>query len=513
MGSSRTRPLGIDGETLALEDVADVAAGFTDINLTPQAVERIRASRQVISQLLRSGEVAYGVNTGFGRFADVRIPDSDIEKLQENLVVSHAAGVGPALPEEVTRAVLVLKLNTLAKGYSGCRLETAQTLLEMLRRGVHPVIPEQGSVGASGDLAPLAHMTLPMVGLGEAVYRGQRLPGRQAMEAAEIPLLRLQAKEGLALLNGTQFMTAIGSLSLLQAENLCRHADLIGTMSAEGLLATPVAWDARIQLARGLPGQIRVAENLRKLIEGSEIRQSHVTCSRVQDAYSVRCMPQVHGAIRDAVGYVRSVLEAEINAATDNPLVFAEEGEVLSGGNFHGHPVAIAMDLLAQVMAQLANISERRIEYLCDPDMSDMAGFLTEHGGLNSGFMIAQVTAASLVSENKVLAHPASVDSIPTSANKEDYVSMGSVAARQARDIVENTETVLAIELLCACQGLDLRSPLQPAPATKAALEAVRAQVPHLDRDRLLHLDIAAAKRLIRTGELLQAVQPLVGQL
>jgi histidine ammonia-lyase len=392
-------------------------------------------------------------------------------------------------------------------------LETIETLLEMLRRGVHPIIPEKGSVGASGDLAPLAHMALPMVGLGEAVYRGQRLPGRQAMEAAEIPLLRLQAKEGLALLNGTQFMTALGCLALLKAENLCRHADLIGTMSAEGLLGTPVAWDARIQLARGMPGQIRVAENLRKLMEGSEIRESHLDCSRVQDAYSVRCMPQVHGAVRDAVAYVRSVLEIEINAATDNPLVFADDETVLSGGNFHGQPIAVAMDLLGQVMAQLANISERRIEYLCDPDMSDMAGFLTEHGGLNSGFMIAQVTAASLVSENKVLAHPAAVDSIPTSANKEDYVSMGATAARQARDIVENTETVLAIELLCACQGLDLRRPLQPGAATRAARDLVRRHIPHLDQDRLMYPDIEAAKRLIRDGELLQEVAPLVGEL
>jgi len=502
----------LDGNRLTLEEVRRVAQG-APVALAPKAVERIQKSRELVEQVIREGKVVYGVNTGFGKFSEVTIPGEKLDLLQENLILSHAAGVGPALSEEVVRAVLCLKINTLAKGFSGCRLEIVNTLVQMLNRGVHPVIPEKGSVGASGDLAPLAHMTLVMMGLGEAYVNGHRMSGRQAMAEREIAPVRLKAKEGLALLNGTQVMTAIGALTLLRSERLATAADIIGALSTEALMGTPVAFDERIHQSRGLRGQIQSAANLRRLVEGSEILAHRPEAPKVQDAYSLRCMPQVHGATRDTLAFVRSVLQIEINGATDNPLVLVEEGRIVSGGNFHGQPVSQACDYLAIAVAALANISERRIEYLCDPATSDLAGFLTPEGGLNSGFMIPQVTAASLVAENKVLTHPASVDSIPTSANKEDHVSMGAHSARKASEVVHNSEYVLGIELLCAGQGVDFRKPLKPGRGTDAAFRTLRKYIPYLERDRLMYPDIEKARELISSGELIEAVESVIGEL
>jgi len=503
----------IDGESLTLEDVERVAFERAEVSLSEKAVSRIKRSREVVEKLIDRGRVIYGVNTGFGKLSEVRISPDKIEQLQERLILSHSAGVGDPLPEETVRAVLLLKINTLAKGYSGCRFTLVDTLVRMLNQGVHPLIPEKGSVGASGDLAPLAHLALVVIGQGEALYQGRRCPGAEAMRLAGIEPVRLAAKEGLALVNGTQVMTAIGCLALLRAENLVKVADVAGAMSTEALLGTPVAFDERIQRARGFPGQMKSAANLRKLLQDSQIVESHRHCPKVQDAYSLRCMPQVHGASRDAIVHVRSVLEKEINAATDNPLVFVEEEEILSGGNFHGQPVALALDFLATAVSELADISERRIEYLLDPSTSGLPAFLVEEGGLNSGFMIAQVTAASLVSENKILSHPASVDSIPTSANKEDHVSMGTIGARKAQDVLENAEYVLAIELLCASQGIDLRSPLLPGKGTKRALEIIRSKIPPLKSDRVLYSDIQKAKDLITSRELVRGVEEVVGGL
>jgi histidine ammonia-lyase len=500
----------IDGDALDLGVLEQVARGEAEVALTAAGRERIRRSRAVVERAVEEGQVVYGVTTGFGRLSDVAIPLDRIEELQLNLIRSHACGVGAPLPREEVRAVTLLRANVLAKGFSGVREAVVDLLLALLNRGVHPVIPEQGSVGASGDLAPLSHLALVLVGEGEAEFGGEVMPGAEALRQAGLSPLVLQAKEGLALNNGTQVQTGIGALALLGAERAVETAEVAGAMSLEGLRGTPDAFHPAIARVRPHPGQIASAERLRSLLAGSEIRESHRHDDpRVQDAYALRCMPQVHGAARNALAYVRGVLEVECNSATDNPLIFPDEpaedgrmGRVLSGGNFHGQPVAQALDLLAIALTDLASISERRIERLVNPDLSDLPAFLTPEPGLRSGFMLAQITAAALVSESKVLCHPASVDSIPTGASKEDHVSMGPAAARKARQVLRNTEAVLGIELLCAAQALEFLKPLHPGAGVERAYRAVRERVAPLDEDRVLAPDIAAAATLVREGAL-----------
>ncbi|HEX2092658.1 MAG TPA: histidine ammonia-lyase [Longimicrobiaceae bacterium] len=500
--------IGIDGGTLTLETIERIAqGGDVRVEPTPEAVERMRRSRAVVERAVERGAAVYGVTTGFGRLADVAIPLDRLEELQVNLIRSHAAGVGTPLPREEARAVTLLRANVLAKGYSGIRPEVVELLLELLNRGVTPVIPEQGSVGASGDLAPLSHLALVLIGEGEAEVGGEVLPGAEALRRAGLEPVRLKAKEGLALNNGTQFMTGLGALLCLRAERLVEAAEVVGAMSLEGLKGTPDAFHPAIQRARPHPGQLASSARLRTLLADSEIRESHRTGDpRVQDAYALRCMPQVHGAARNALAYVRSVLETEANSATDNPLIFPDEGEeglVMSGGNFHGQPVAQVLDLLAMVLADLASLSERRTERLVNPDLSGgLPAFLVAEPGLHSGFMMAQITAAALVSENKVLAHPASVDSIPTDANREDHVSMGAHAAVKARRVLRNAEAVLGIELMCAAQALDFLKPLRPGRGVETAYRLVRERIAPWVGDRVLAPDIEAVTALVREGTL-----------
>jgi histidine ammonia-lyase len=438
----------IDGDSLRLEDVLAVARGRASVELAASAVPRVLRAREYVERLLADDAVVYGVTTGFGKFADVRVSGADALALQRNLVRSHCCGVGMPLGAEETRAMMLLRANVLAKGYSGARMEILNTLLAVLNAGVLPVIPSKGSVGACGDLAPLAHLTAVLMGEGEAVYRGRRMPGGAALTLAGLEPVVLQAKEGLALINGTQMMTAVGVLSLLEAENISKAADIACSQAVDALRGTRTPYLDITHRLRPHRGQGATARNLLRLLEASEIMASHEGCGKVQDAYSLRCAPQVHGAAKDALAFVREVLEVEVNAATDNPLVFAEEQRVISGGNFHGQPVSQAMDILAIALTQLANISERRVECMMDPSTSDhLPAFLTPNGGLNSGLMMAQVTAAALVSECKTLAHPACVDSIPTSANREDFVSMGAFAALKAREVLGNVLLVVAIEL------------------------------------------------------------------
>ncbi|MCI0485265.1 MAG: histidine ammonia-lyase [Blastocatellia bacterium] len=490
----------IDGASLTLEQIEAVAEG-SDVALAPDALGRIDRARRFIEEIVQSGKVVYGINTGFGALSDVSIPHGQLRELQINLVRSHSCGVGEPLSERVVRAMMVQRANVLAKGYSGCRAVVIETLVQMLNRGVHPVIPSRGSVGASGDLAPLAHLALVAIGEGEALYQGERLAGGEALTRAGIAPLTLEAKEGLALLNGTQAMTAVGGLALLVAERLTDAADITGAMSLEALKGTPVAFDHKIHAVRPHPGQVRSARRLRELIEGSEIRESHRDSSvdpRVQDAYALRCMPQVHGAVRDAIVHARRILEIEINSATDNPLIFADAGEVLSGGNFHGEPLALALDYAAIAVADLGTIAERRVERLVNPDLSSLPAFLTPDPGTNSGLMIAQVAAVSLIAENNVLAHPASVTNLPTSANKEDHVSMGMTSALKFAHIVKNVEVILAIELMCAAQGLEFLKPLRPGLRLAEVYARVRERVPPLERDVPLSGYIESLVSLVR---------------
>jgi histidine ammonia-lyase len=445
--------------------------------------------------------------------ASVRIAAGDVRQLQRNLLVSHAMGVGTPLTTEVVRAMLLLRAQSLSFGFSGIRLAVIELLLECLNRGVHPVIPCQGSVGASGDLAPLAHMALPLIGEGQAEYRGEVLGGREALDRAGLTPVVLEAKEGLALINGTQAMTAIGALVVHDAGRLATLADVAGAMSLEALKGTAAAFDARVTDVRAHPGAASVAGNLRRLAADSPIHDSHADCAKLQDAYSLRCMPQVHGASRDALTHVREVVTRECNAVTDNPLVFADTDQVISAGNFHGQPIALVMDYAKVAIAELANISERRIEHMLDPAVSGLPAFLSRQGGLNSGLMISQYTAASLVSENKVLAHPASVDSIPTSANQEDHVSMGTTSARQCAMILENATWVVAIELLNAAQALDFHHPLRPGAGVGAARDAIRRVVPTLESDRMLTPDLEAVRRIMLDGSLTASVEQAVGTL
>jgi histidine ammonia-lyase len=496
-------PIQLDGQTLTLEQLHLIALESAPAEIPFVAIERMNASRGVIERLLASGAKVYGVNTGFGKMATARISSDEIRHLQINLVRSHACGVGVPLSTPATRAVLALRANALAKGFSGIRPALAETLVVMLNRGVLPVIPSKGSVGASGDLAPLAHLAQVVIGEGEALYEGRRLSGAEAMRAAGIAPIVLEAKEGLALLNGTQAMLALLALALREAEIAVDTADVATALSLDALRGSPAAFDARISGLRPYSGQAITARNIERLSRGSEIRESHRSAlldPRVQDPYSLRCAPQVHGAVRDALAQVRAALSIEINSATDNPLVFADTGEVISGGNFHGQPLAMAADHLAVALATLGGISERRIEQMTNPQTSHLPAFLVRHAGLNSGFMILQVTAAALASEVKVLAAPHSVDSIPTSANQEDYVSMGMGAANRLEPMLENLRRILAIELLAACQGLDLLSPLRTGPEQRKAYDLVRSLSEVVDVDRSLAPDIESVASSVASG-------------
>lgn len=505
------KPLIINENDLTLSDIAYFVEDNPPVEIGDSIIKKIEHSREIISDIVNSGRTVYGVNTGFGRFSDVKISRDQTEELQRRLVLSHAAGVGDPMPVSLVRLMMLLKLKNLSQGYSGVRFKTVELLRDLINHNITPVVPEKGSVGASGDLAPLAHMSLIMIGEGEAIADGKRMASKEALKLKNLAPIQLAAKEGLALLNGTQTMQAYGLWNLVQAENLIKTADIVGAISLEALLGTLTAFDERIQNIRRHPGQQKVSQNFRNILANSPVVESHKdNPHKVQDAYSLRCIPQVHGAIRDGLEYVKSVFEREMNGVTDNPLVFPDERDVLSGGNFHGEPVALAADYLSILMSELASLSERRIEHMMDPAESDLVAFLAKDGGLNSGFMIAHVTSAALVSENKVLAHPASVDSIPTSANKEDHVSMGTHAARKAMEIVKNAENVLAIELLCACQALELRAPFEPSRVTGKVLSLVREQIPRLDNDRFMHPDIVAAQKLISEKKIVRKVEELV---
>jgi histidine ammonia-lyase len=499
---------------LTLAAISEVARGGRKVTIGRAARAAMDRARGVVDDVVAGGDAApavYGVNTGFGALAEVRISAAEVTRLQQNLVRSHAAGVGAPLPREAVRAMMLLRAAVLATGRSGARTICCERLCELLDAGVHPVIPARGSVGASGDLAPLAHLALGMIGEGLAEYRGETLPAAEALRRANIAPLVLEAKEGLTLLNGTQHMTAVGGLALHDAAATCVVADIAGALSLEALKGTVRAFDPRVVAARPHPGQIAVGTHLRALLVGSEIAESHKDCGKVQDPYSLRCMPQVHGATRDMLAFATTVLEREAASSTDNPLVFLdgpEGAEMISGGNFHGQPVAIALDAAAIAIAELANISERRIEQLVNPHLSSgLPPFLAPDSGLNSGFMIAQVSAAALVSENKVLAHPASVDSIPSSAGREDHVSMGATAALKLATIHDHVRTVLAIELLCAAQGIDLRRPLRTTPVLERVHAAIRASVPAMMVDRPIAPDIAAVRAMIDDGTLAAAAR------
>ena len=487
----------IDGNLLTLEDFEDVVFNGTQVVLSRDARSNMLNSRKVVEALAASETPAYGINTGFGKLSDRHIGHSQIRTLQMNLIRSHACGVGAPLNEAETRGIILCRANALAKGYSGVRPEVVSFLLTLLNSRIHPVIPSQGSVGASGDLAPLAHLALVLIGEGR-VWNGHRqISGKAALLKAGLKPFLPGPKEGLALLNGTQAMLSVGALCLLEAEMLLDTADVASALSLDALKGTPRAFDKRLQETRPYPGQLKTAANMRKLLAGSQIRASHVDCQRVQDAYSLRCIPQVHGAIRDTLDLARRTFSIELNAATDNPLVFADEGEILSGGNFHGQPLALVMDYMAIALTELSSISERRIERLINPEYGDLPPFLTHDPGLNSGFMMLQVTAAALTSACKVLAHPASVDSIPTSGNREDHVSMGMGAALKLKQVLANLRKILAIELLCASQGIDFLCPLQPGTGGKKAHQLVRSVSPTLLRDRSLAPDIQRLEDLI----------------
>jgi histidine ammonia-lyase len=508
------------GRPLSLEALCDVARGRRKVTLCPDALARVIASRKPIDALVAAGDggpAVYGVNTGFGALAETRIAGSDIAALQRNLVRSHACGVGPDLGRAEVRAMMVLRAQVVAMGYSGVRPEVVDMLVAMLNADVVPRVPAQGSVGASGDLAPLAHLALALTGEGETLVEGGSEPAAAGLARAGIKPIELAAKEGLALINGTQYMAALGALAVIDAIALCKLADIAGATSLEALLGSQKPFDDRLMVVRPHPGQRTVAKNLRALLAESEIMTSHAECGKVQDPYSLRCMPQVHGATRDAIAFSYGVLERELNSVTDNPTVLlAPDGtaEVVSGGNFHGQPLALALDLAAIAVAELANISERRVEQLVNPALSSgLTPFLAPKSGLHSGFMIAQVASASLVSENKVLCHPASVDSIPSSAGREDHVSMGSVSAKKLAQIVENTSNAIAIEVLVASAGIDQRRPLRPSRGVAAAHGAVRGHVAQLVEDRPLYKDIGALREMIRSGELLRAVEASVGPL
>lgn len=503
----------IDGDNLSIQDVVEVARNRSPVKASRKAMEKVEASRRAVVRIVKGGKLAYGIKTGLGEMANVSISDKDVRKLQKNLIRSHSVGVGDAFPDDVVRAALLLRANTLIKGYSGVRKELIEILLEMLNKGVHPIVPQKGSVGASGDLAPLAHIGLVMSGEGEAFYEGSRMKGSEALRRANITPIEFQSKEGVALINGTAVMSAVASLDVHDAALLLKDAQIAGSMSFEALKSSSQPFDERIAMVRPHPGQAICSRNLMRLLSKSEIIPSHKECQKVQDAYTIRCMPQVVGACYDAVGYVQGVVRVEINSATDNPIIFAKESESLSGGNFHGQPIAMAMDFLSLALCTLGGFSERRIARLIDSHLSGLPPFLVEGSGLNSGFMVAQYTAAALASENKGLAHPSSADSIPTSANQEDYVSMGLTSARRASEILKNVQYIIAIEYLCAAQALDFLKPLKPGIGPRTAYESIREVIPPLKEDRPLYGEIENIRSMVANGEIVKRVEKEVGEL
>lgn len=501
----------INGNDLTLEDFINVTRRDYIIELTKEAEASVKRSRALVDKYFEEDKVIYGITTGFGRFSDVSITSTEGKLLQRNLIISHACGVGNPLDEEIVRGIMLLRINALSKGYSGIRLSTLNTLIDMVNKKIHPIIPEKGSLGASGDLAPLSHMVLVMIGEGEAIYKGERLSGQEAMNKAGIETIELVAKEGLALINGTQAMTSIGAHTIYDSLNLSKMADLAAALTTEALNGIIDAFDPRIHMVRNHYGQRSSGENLLKVLEGSKMtsRQGEL---RVQDPYSIRCTPQVHGASKDCFQFVKEKVEIEMNSVTDNPIIFPEDNEVISGGNFHGQPMALPFDFLAIGIAELANISERRLERLVNPGLSNgLPAFLTENGGLNSGFMIVQYSAASLVSENKVLAHPASVDSIPSSANQEDHVSMGTIAARKARDILDNSRRVLAMEILGACQAIDLRGNKGLGKGTEVVYKMIRESISALEEDRVMYPDLDKCNDILKSNIIVEKVEEIIG--
>lgn len=500
---------------LTLEDLVNVTRKGYQVEISESAYEKIARARKLVDTYVEEKRVSYGITTGFGKFCDTVVSKEETGELQKNLIMSHACGVGNPLPIDVVRGIMLLRVVNLTKGYSGARKVTVDTLVEMINKEVTPFIPEKGSLGASGDLAPLAHMVLVMLGLGKAFYKGELLDGKEAMEKAGVAILpELSSKEGLALINGTQVMTSVGAHATYDAINLMKHLDLAGALTIEALNGITCAFDPRVHEIRGHQGQIRTAENFRKMLAGSgnTTKQGDL---RVQDPYVLRCIPQIHGASKDALEYLRYKVETEMDAVTDNPIIFVDTDDVISGGNFHGQPMALVFDYLGIAISEMANVSERRIERLVNPNLNyGLPAFLVENGGVNSGFMIVQYAAAAVVSENKVLAHPASVDSIPSSANQEDHVSMGTIAARKAGEILRNARKVIAMELLCACQGVDLRKAQDKlGVGTKDAYKLVREIVSYYDKDRVMNLDINAVEDLIESNKVIEAVEKEIGEM
>ncbi|MCL2163462.1 MAG: histidine ammonia-lyase [Oscillospiraceae bacterium] len=503
----------IDNKPITIEDVVAVARENERVELSETSIRRIASSRVHVDHILESEKPVYGITTGFGELSKIFIGADDREILQRNLILSHCTGVGENLPEDVTRAVILLRINSLARGYSGIRVETVQKLVDLLNLGICPAIPCKGSVGASGDLAPLAHMAAVLLGEGLVIKDGKEVPCAPVLREAGFEPIQLAGKEGLALINGTQVMTAIAALVCYDAKNLMKVSDIAAAISLEALRGTRAAFDLRIAELRPHKGQIDTVKNILALTDNSEIIQSHIDCDKIQDAYSLRCISQVHGASKDALRRVLEAVDVEMNSVTDNPIVMADTGEIISGGNFHGQPIALVMDYLKIAISELGNISERRINRMVDRSLSDLPAFLTAYPGVNSGYMITQYTAASLVSENKVLAHPASVDSIPTSANQEDHVSMGTIGARQAGEILENVRHVLAIEIMTALQGIDFLKPLRAGAGSQAVHSYLRNFIPHLDEDRILTPDILAIYETIVDGALISQAESAVGAL
>lgn len=502
----------LDGKSLTLQDVVNVARKGYKVEIAPAAKEQIKECAASVSEWVKEGRVVYGITTGFGDLASVVIPRDKGRQLQENLLLSHACGYGEPYPEDVVRAIMLLRINTLTRGFSGISLETLQQMVDYLNLGIHPVVPTQGSVGASGDLCPLSHVAISLIGHGEVVYKGQKMSASEALAKVGMKPVELQPKEGLALNNGTTVMNAVAALCIVDAMNMMKNADVAASMSAEALHAVPYAFDRRTHDLRPQVGQGVVAENIRRLIEGSEIIEAFKK-DRVQDAYSLRCLPQVHGASRDAIGYVKEKVEIEINSVTDNPIIFHKDGDAISGGNFHGQPMAMAMDFFGIAAAEFASISERRVARLVDHKLSDLPPFLVSDSGVNSGFMIPQYTAAAIVSENKVLAHPSVVDSIPTSANQEDHVSMGGYSARKGRQILDNTNRVIAVEMVNAAQGMDFRAPLKPGKGSGAAFKEFRKHVPFYEKDQFMQPLLLKSLEMVENGTVVKAVEEAIGEL
>ncbi|MBQ9881086.1 MAG: histidine ammonia-lyase [Synergistes sp.] len=502
----------LNGQSLTFSDIENVARRGYKAEIAPEAKKLIAECAESVQRWVEEGRIVYGVTTGFGDLASVVIPRDKSRQLQENLLISHSCGYGEEYPEDVVRAIMLLRINTLARGYSGISLATLQQMVDYLNAGIHPVVPQQGSVGASGDLCPLSHIAISLIGKGEVRYKGKKMPAAEAMAAEGLKPVELQPKEGLALNNGTTVMTAVASLCIIDAMKMIKNADIASAMSAEALHAVPYAFDSRTHALRPQTGQGIVAENILRLIKGSEIIEKYKK-DRVQDAYSLRCIPQVHGASRDALNYVKEKVEIELNAVTDNPIIFHKDGEAISGGNFHGQPIAMAMDFFGIACAEFASIAERRIARIVDHKLSDLPPFIVSSSGLNSGFMIPQYTAAAIVSENKVLSHPSVVDSIPTSANQEDHVSMGGYSARKGRQILDNTNKVIAIEMLNAAQGMDFRAPLRPGAGTQAAFTEYRKYVPFYEKDQLMYPLMHKSLEIIESGAIIEAAEAAVGTL